>query len=348
MPKCSSLFPMQIALTCLVLVGCGGRENSGPFPTEPGPGFVSTNTGAWTSKMPMPTARSEFAITNFRTDKGKPYILAIGGLTLGSSGLTETAVVEAYDPEKNMWFPRAPMPRALFQTNGATVYNDKVYVVGGWTTTDASPSGGFFEYTPGTDTWRTLSGGDGGSGASGVIGDALFMSEGSDGTGFNQRFLRYDFLTDTWTRLAPIPHRHYFGTAGVIGGKFYLVGGSDDVDDIGGDVDLDVYDPSTDTWLEMAPMQIPRRSATSAVINGKLYVFGGADTGSPIAEVEIYDPATDSWSFGVSNPHPQLGQGAAAFRLRGTPVASVIGGRDDFLTTFEKRNQVFDPALPIP
>ena len=69
-------------------------------------------------------------------------------------------------------------------------------------------------------------------------------------------------------------------TAGVIGGKLYVVGGLLETGEsktvLGSMV---IYDPLTDSWTTGPAMPIVRAEAAGGVINGLLYVVGGYDLG---------------------------------------------------------------------
>src|SRR5882762_967165 len=77
-------------------------------------------SGTWTTKAPMPTARTQLAagVVN-------GIVYAIGGFTS-----SQISTNEAYDPIANTWAAKAPMPSArnLAATNGAVV-GGKVYVI---------------------------------------------------------------------------------------------------------------------------------------------------------------------------------------------------------------------------
>jgi N-acetylneuraminic acid mutarotase len=91
-----------------------------------------------------------------------------------------------------------------------------------------------------------------------------------------------------WTLKAPLPTPRVGATAGVVGGKIYVIGGYIDI------ANNEVYDPSTDTWEQKAPMPTPRGFPFSGVVNDTMYVMGGG-VGVATTRVEAYVPATDSW-----------------------------------------------------
>ncbi len=331
-----------LPLTLLLLVGCGGDDLTGaPAGSDRGALDLTANANAWTTRAPMPTARSEFAIAAFTNPAGRTSIYVFGGLVNGNA----SAVVEAYDPATNTWTRKASMPVTRFLTNGATVIGSKIYVVGGWRDIgDISPAGGVYEYTPATNSWRTLppgrflvGSGCCGNGASGTIGGKLYVYEGNDGVE-SSRLEQYDPATRKWAHLAKSNDPHDRAAGHVLNGLFYVFGPNETIE---------AYDPTTDTWSTKTPMSAGPSRGT-AVIGGRIYVFGGSDSLSAVSQtVSIYDPALDSWDLGVPMTTPRTGVGAAAVTTAGKTVVYVIGGSPTSLwTSFLKKNELFDPTVP--
>ena len=86
----------------------------------------------------MPTPRTEVTAVVL---KGEIYV--IGGFD--ESGQV-TEIVEVYNITNNTWTKAAPLPEPLHHTAAAS-YNDKIYVVGGYTA-PSSPSNKLFIYDP--------------------------------------------------------------------------------------------------------------------------------------------------------------------------------------------------------
>jgi N-acetylneuraminic acid mutarotase len=138
-------------------------------------------------------------------------------------------------------------------------------------------------------------------------------------------FFRYNRVKDQWATL-PSPANTYTtgGAAGVIGGKFYVAGGTS----------LEVYDPATNRWATRKP---PPRflgfSPTGTTADGKLYVFGGLSLRNPqtgrvdtLRTTTIYDPATDSWTTGKPMPTPSSDVAASRIFVNGQVGIQVVGG----------------------
>jgi len=109
----------------------------------------------------------------------------------------------------------------------------------------------------------------------------------------------------------------------VIGGKFYVTGGSNA---------LEVYDPATNRWTKRAPMPRRRWLGAGAVLGGRLYVIGGfrsAPDGSAqdiVATTSVYNPATDTWSTRAPFPEPFINLSARRVVLNGKQRIHVVGG----------------------
>ncbi len=104
-------------------------------------------TNTWTTKSPMPTARSCYAaVVNGR-------IYAIGGK--GNQATYST--VEEYDPATDTWTSKSPMPTARWG-HATSAINGKIYTIGG---AEGYPITMNYrtveEYDPATDTWTTKS-----------------------------------------------------------------------------------------------------------------------------------------------------------------------------------------------
>jgi len=268
---------------------------------------------------------------------GHSVVYVIGGRSASGGSLTK---VMAYDVSTNQWTVKAPLPVARYSTNGAAVINGKIFISGGRKNDWAynPPSAQSYMYDPRTDTWtqkqNVPDGGD--RGFTGLIGGKLYVLSRcieappmdyyfGDCDPPRANFFRYNQVKDQWTTL-PSPANTYTngGAAGVIGGKFYVAGGTS----------LEVYDPATNRWATLRP---PPRflgyfpTGTSA--DAKLYVFGGLGPRDPetgavdtLRTTTIYDPATNAWTEGRSLPTSRSGAAATRIFVNGQVVIQVVGG----------------------
>ena len=162
-------------------------------------------------------------------------------------------------------------------------------------------------------------------GVTGVIGDKLYVLPGVCGADRwpqpgscerepIRRLYRYDPATNKWAARRSAPHYHRSGAGGVIGGKFYVVGGFNGSQPV---ADLDVYDPVTDTWKTLAPIPTPGR-AIGAALQGKLYVIAGSSA-------YAYDTGRNRWTAIAEPawPHDAL----VRVVVDGKPRLLAVGGQ---------------------
>lgn len=107
----------------------------------------------------------------------------------------------------------------------------------------------------------------------------------------------YNVNENTWRMGPDLPLPNNHGTAEVVNGIIYLIGGATGSSSSPGGVGYQdavwALDPQLGKWVQKSPMPTKRRGLNSAVINGKIYVAGGQP---PQAfDFAVYDPAIDRW-----------------------------------------------------
>jgi N-acetylneuraminic acid mutarotase len=269
---------------------------------------------AWVTLTPMlqPQAESAAVVLN-----GRIYVM--GGWGSGGSESPFT-VVQVYDIANNRWSEGAPLPQPIHHAGAA--------VVGGKIAPLPTPRGAL---------------------AVGVAGNLIYAAGGEQRRppgsvvpkGGNPDYVPvtdfavYDTQTDRWEVLPPMKHPREHVVGGVIGGRFYAVGGRDRPKfDL---AYLEEYDPATKTWREREAMPTGRSGGAGAVLDGRLYVFGGeGNPASPIgifSEVEAYDAANGKWlTFGpMPTPRHSIPAAVAGGRIYlpgGTPRADSLRPRN--------------------
>ena len=123
---------------------------------------------------------------------------------------------------------------------------------------------------------------------------------------------RYDYTTNTWSNVAPLPVPLGQGTIGSWDGKIYVAGGF-----IGGSSvtnALRIYDIASNTWTSGANMPTSPgvEAAAGAVVDGKFYVMGGDDFNNALNTNFIYDIATNTWTTGATLPDSRTNTYATA------------------------------------
>ena len=164
-------------------------------------------------------------------------------------------------------------------------------------------------------------------GITGVIDNRLYVVTNCDQEDcfdfVSMAFYRYNPSTDRWVVLPAPAHYHAWGFGGVIGGKFYVTGGTNA---------LEVFDPATNQWTERTPMPRRRWLGAGAALGGRLYVIGGfrgeldGTSETIVATTSVYDPATDTWSNRAPFPEPFINLSASRVVLNGQPRIHVVGG----------------------
>lgn len=110
--------------------------------------------------------------------------------------------------------------------------------------------------------------------------------------------LRYQPITDSWQKRAPMPIATFGTDAATLNGEIYVVGGYR----TGGSTttglisDLQIYSPTLDLWRSGPSLPTPLAYYQSAVLAGKLYIIGGSNGTNALASVWMFDPASQAWT----------------------------------------------------
>jgi len=142
-----------------------------------------------------------------------------------------------------------------------------------------------------------------------------------------------------WDAKAPMATARTVAAGGAIGGKLYVIGGTDGSKSLNS---LEAYDPQANAWTTRAPMPTARHGAAAAVVGGLLYVVGGINQGENrhLAGLEVYDPAANSWSIKTPMTVPRYLPRAAAIGSK----LYVIGGCVGWCAPTTDAVEVYDPA----
>jgi N-acetylneuraminic acid mutarotase len=185
----------------------------------------STNT--WTTKAPMPTARSEMQAN---TVNGEVYIM--GGRTQGAYATIN--VTEIYNPASDSWSTGVPMLYPVASFASAAIDND-IYVIGG--EDDLMPQNATVQfnqiYNGATKTWSLGSpipgtGLDAAAAAtSGVFApERVYVIGGMTGFGVgSDQNYAYDPVSNSWTSAAPLPTAVFGPAVAVVNDVLYVMGG---------------------------------------------------------------------------------------------------------------------------
>jgi N-acetylneuraminic acid mutarotase len=261
---------------------------------------------------------------------GQSVVYGFGGCDVVGSHGSQCTVdrIAIYNAVTDTWTSDHAFEVAVWKSNGVGTIGGKLYSSGGYGTHDETDgmSRRVWAYDPAArrviqlaDMPKATA-----EGVTGVINGRLYVLPGTcDANRWPQpgyceqepirRLYRYNPATNRWAARKSAPHYHRSGAGGVIGGKFYVVGGLHGSQPV---ADLDVYDPATDTWTTRAP--IPTAGgAIGTALQGKLYVLVGTNA-------YVYNPATNKWS---SIAAPTWGHdGVVRVVINGKPKLLAVGG----------------------
>jgi hypothetical protein len=151
------------------------------------------------------------------------------------------------------WKRGATVPQWKWSACGAG-YGGKAYLFGGAVYNGAVmvPTDKGHVFDPEGDSWQELTPMEmpRSECQTGTTDSSILIFGGKVASGFTSvatdRVDKYDPISDTWTRLSPMPHPRSEFNIAYSGGKYYLLGGSDGSRSLKDT--MDVYDPSVDEW----------------------------------------------------------------------------------------------------
>ncbi|HSR50034.1 MAG TPA: kelch repeat-containing protein [Acidobacteriota bacterium] len=110
--------------------------------------------------------------------------------------------------------------------------------------------------------------------------------------------------TNQWRTGVALPRGIHHGSAAVLDGKIYSVGGFGAGQPIFATPIVDVYefDPQQEGWQARASLPSVRGSLFTVALGGRLYAIGGRDVSNSNTNVTVYDPQQDQWSSAASLP----------------------------------------------
>jgi N-acetylneuraminic acid mutarotase len=235
-----------------------GNEFTHPFK-------YNTATNTWnTQSATYPDAQVNNMACGILTDAGTPYIYCVGGSQVATPTLV-TGRVFRYNPVTDAigtipspWPPGA----SSILPGGFTVYNNKLYILGGFDTVTGGGSSTrqIWEFTPTTNVW-----------------------------------VQKNSLLPDPIGLAYIP-------TATIGSLIYTGGGANiTAGALTDTMDSYVYNPVADSISTIASIPRATSNTRGNNFCNKMYVLGGQFP-TPANEVDIYDPVSNMWSVGTPMP----------------------------------------------
>lgn len=267
---------------------------------------------SWHELAQMPTRRAYLALAAM-----DDQILAIGGQT--PDGVT--AVMEAYNPEDDIWSPLSHKPTPAAHVMAAVI-GSEVYVPGGCDA-EGNPTRTVEVYNTETDTWREASSLPEPRCAYALTDwdEQLYLFGGWDGEQYVASGYVYDPEADAWAETTPMNTPQAFSGAAALNERIYVVGGYDGEREL---ATCAAYDPAASSWHECAPLTVGRGGLGLVSLGGRLYAIGGGGLSSYLGFNERYNPTEDTWStFDTPLAEEWRGTGVTVFDT----TIYAIGGR---------------------
>ncbi len=267
-----------------------GSEFTHPFEYDPG-------TNSWTTKSATyPDTHVNNMACGVLADAGTPYIYCVGGSQVTVVGTFDR--VFRYNPVTDVISAvAAPWPGGLAMVlpGGFTVFNNKLYILGGFDTVTNGGQGTnqIWEFTPPT-TWvqkPTVLPVPLGYIPTTTIGSLIYTGGGSDITA--------GLLTDTTNSFVYNPVANTIGTITAIpratgetralnfNGNMWVLGGGRTAPNPSNEVDI--YNPGTNMWSLGIPFNLARRNfPTDTNGTDHIWLAGGYAPTSPTDSMEIF------------------------------------------------------------
>jgi plastocyanin len=303
----------------------GGRdvnnvEFTNPFEYDPVSNSWTTKAASYPDSL---VSNTECAVAN---DSGTDYIYCVGGSQVSTQ--TETGRVFRYDPVADVITTVAsnwPPGDASTLPGGITVFNNKIYILGGYDVLNGLGSDQIWEFTPNPAGWVQKSAVlpfPLGYIPTTTIGSLIYTGGGADITGgvltdTNHAFV-YDPVADSISTIADIPTP----TSDVRGLNFcnqlYVVGGGGFPTTLN---IVQIYDPVSNTWSIGTPFVNARRNpAADTDGTNNIWLAGGLDPNLvALASMEIFNCPVSPCGTATPTPTPTATATATA---TATPTAT--------------------------
>ncbi len=195
----------------------------------------------------------------------RPYLITIGGRAPGAT--TTTNKVRLYDPISDTitLLSQYPWPETNILPGGVAVFNNIVYVFGGYTP-GVGVSNRIWEFVP----------------------PVTALSDG---------------LTPGWVAIsATLPTALGFIPVATVGNYIYLGGGAIFTGGALHDSNAAYrFDPANVAIAAIADIPVPTSRTKGGAVDSEFWVFGGGiDPPGPYNYPQVYDPRTDTWRRGPS------------------------------------------------
>jgi DNA-binding CsgD family transcriptional regulator len=230
----------------------------------------------WTTLAPKPVAVADVSAA---VVGGRIYVPG-GRLASGAVTGPVTSTMEAYDPARDVWEQRAPLPVAV-SAYALVAFEGRLYLFGGWD--GARFLASVYEYDPARDAWtvRTPMPTARGFAGAAAAGSKVYVVGGYDGEtalAVNEEYTpSREGTGQAWTARSAMPEGRAALSAIPVVDQVYVVGGGVEQEAL----PLTKFSIRTDSWQEETDLSSPlalflKRMALSHV-DDKVFVLGGWD-----------------------------------------------------------------------
>ncbi|MCR8996760.1 galactose oxidase [Brevibacillus laterosporus] len=201
----------------------------------------------------------------------------------------------SFAAEELVWVKKTSMPTGR-SFSGSLVYNDKIYVYGG--STSSSETSAFEMYDPEKDQWVLLNSGSSRGHIPLVEYEGKFYSFGgysgyNGSTNIIDIVEEYDPSSNNWTRKAPMPTPRTNVGAIAMGDSIYTFGGQQKATNQQSDI-VEMYNPHTNTWVSNNPLPFETSSVMPFIMNNKIYALLYKQN---VNYIYYYNHIEDTWSL---------------------------------------------------
>ena len=232
---------------------------------------------SWSTLAPLP-----LELHHFQPVVLNNYLYVIGAFTCCFPNEPTIADVYRLNLKTNIWETHGSIPNERLRGSAGTVaYNNKIYIIGGNTNGHSGGAVAWLdEYDPSTGIWQTLTDApnerDHFSAA--VVGNKLIVASGRKTNGGFGGMVAgtdvFDFNTNTWTSVAPIPTPRAGTMLGVRNGNVIIMGGETDTQVQSHD-EVEAYHVATNKWRNLPNLNEGRHSGAGGVIGDTLHAITG-------------------------------------------------------------------------
>ena len=276
---------------------------------------------SWKLGAPIPTPRQLLS-----ADSDGKLVYVVGG----SSGTSDLATVEAYDPAADTWatMPDLSQGRSDF---GMAVADARLVAVGGTSAGQVLTSVAALDLT--TATWIDLPDMDTARHGLAVaaVGKTVYAIGGSTGASDGQVTSSAEALklaprrpqpAAEWRSLPDAPTERLMMAWAVLDGKIWVAGGMREGEAL---QTVESYDAQTGAWKSEPPLPIPLHHATAATYRGEVVVLGGASDTIAEASNKVFAFRDGKWAELPSLQRARVASAAAVVDDK----LVVVGGQDD-------------------